>query len=112
MGMSHAACDHEASSKARARCRKARSALQEGGTDQAGDGATIITVDFTDSPGRGKQVEGFGYYNARTPRDKDQECMSCRVNQLMYKGHDEHGRLLYVCGPCSWRLLAEDKVMV
>lgn len=104
--ISHAACDHESSSKARARCRKARKALEDDGTASSGDGATIITIDFTE---RKKVEEGYGYYNARTPRDKEMECMICRVYPYLYRGEDEHGRLLYCCSSCSWRLL--DKVL-
>jgi hypothetical protein len=85
-----------------------------GGTRKAR--ASVKEVDLG-----GAEEEGYGYYKARSPRDRHKECMVCHVYPIKFRGTEpdlvdrrfkpKHvlkdgytGRLLYVCKSCSWRI--------
>lgn len=84
----HSKCDHERTSKARARCRR----QQVGGKDRA----STRTVDFS---------KGGGGKKASTPRDRDKQCDICGVERITMRGTPPlENIMLYVGDKCSYYL--------
>lgn len=86
--ISHKDCDHPATSKDRARCRKARAG-----------GATPKKVDFSGVERRSKDDDKYG----QTPRDRDKQCMNCGIEKISWRGTDPlSGLLLFVGEKCEY----------
>lgn len=80
--INHSNCEHEATSAARAKCRRAIA----GGTKSRP--ATSTDVDF----------RGSGAKKAQTPRDRDKQCMNCGVERIVMRGTDPITGILYYVG--------------
>jgi hypothetical protein len=86
--INHQNCDHESTSSARAKCRRARA------NGKVHSGASTKQVDMRRSDPTGK---------AKTPRDKDKQCDVCGVERIAYRGVDVlTGTLLYVGDDCYY----------
>lgn len=96
--ISHKDCDHESTSRARAKCRRQQA------------GGSVKEVDFSKAEkrsGGGKQPT-----NGQAPRDRENECDVCGVERVIAKGTDVlTGRTLYVGPKCQYMINgAEDRV--
>jgi hypothetical protein len=91
----HSKCDHERTSKARAKCRRG---------DTSTPRATPKEVDFS---------KGSGSKAPTTPRDKDAACMICGVERWEYRGRDKVAdSLLYVGTKCFYYIQQDPKAEV
>jgi hypothetical protein len=85
----HSNCDHERTSKARAKCRRA---LANGAEAPKADKKEL---DF----------RGSGGVSSKTPRDKERECMVCGVERFEARGRDMiSGSYLYVGEKCMYMI--------
>ena len=92
----HSNCDHESSSSARARCRRAQANGQDAPT------ASIRTINF----------KGSGAAKARTPRDRDKQCDNCGVERIAWKGTDPmNGILRFVGDKCRYIVMRADDLV-
>lgn len=88
--ISHAACDHESTSKARSACRKKMAGGEDGKAPRKKMGR---------APREEKEVDSYG----QTPRDRDKECDKCGVEKIIARGTDPvSGILTYVGERCMW----------
>lgn len=94
----HTNCEHERTSKARAKCRRD---LASGATTPKAGKASSKEVDFS----------GSGGAQGTTPRDRWNACDVCGVERAILKGTPKiEKRLLFVGEKCSYYLnTAEDR---
>lgn len=83
----HSRCDHERSSKARAKCRR------DNGATPRKSGATPRALNL---PKDDEDVR---------PKDRDRQCHNCHLRLIEWKGKDRVNDMLrYVCTKCKYIL--------
>jgi hypothetical protein len=93
--ISHAQCDHESTSKARAKCRR-----EKGLVKKKEGGATPRSLDFSKTRTRDED-DNYG----QCPSRREDECHVCHVEWISHKGTDAWtGLTVYVGSKCMWRL--------
>jgi DNA-directed RNA polymerase subunit M/transcription elongation factor TFIIS len=96
--INHSTCDHESTSSARAKCRRARA------NGKVHTSASTKQIDMRDGTPTGK---------AQTPRDRDKQCDNCGVEKIEYRGTDLlTQRLLYVGERCRYMIKRAPDFMV
>lgn len=103
--ISHAQCDHESSSKARAKCRREKG-LSKPRDREKGEGATPRSLDFSKTRTRDED-DNYG----QTPSRKEDECHVCHVEWISHKGVDAWtGLSVYVGAKCMYRLKKDEPI--